>query len=337
MLRVRAVRAAISHHDSVERYSKAGVDVFLGTACFVDAHTVEVGGQRLHARSTVIATGARAAMPPMPGLAALPALTNETVFALRAQPRAARGAGRLARSAASWRRPSRGSATAVQLVEMQPRLLPAEDAEPRRIVQAALQRDGVRLHLGRRVVAAGRGPRGSSLGSMTARELEVDEVLVAVGRRRNVEGLELERAGVRSRCARRHRGRCTAAHLAAGRVRRRRRLLDAAVHACGRCAGAHRGPQRAVLRPRPRDRLVVPWCTYTRPELAQVGATRQQLEAGGRRFDTFRVAFADLDRGRTDGDTEGFAEVRVYAAPIACWGRRSSAAMPANSSRRWWC
>lgn len=84
---VREVRAGIAHHDSVERYSENGVDVFLGEAAFVDRHTVAVGDTRLTAAKIVITTGARAALPPIPGLADAGALTNETVFDLQEQPK----------------------------------------------------------------------------------------------------------------------------------------------------------------------------------------------------------------------------------------------------------
>lgn len=217
----------------VERYTKAGVDVFLGEARFVDAHTVEIGGQALRARKTVIATGARAAMPPVPGLAELP----------------------------------------------------ANDAEPASLVQAALQRDGV--------------------------QLSADEVLVAVGRRRNVEGLGLERAGVRLDA----RG----GIAVDARLRTSQPDVFAAGDVCSTLQFTHAADAQARIVVRNAlffgrartDRLVVPWCTYTKPELAQVGGTRQQLEADGRRFEAFRFAFADFDRGRTDGDAEGYAEVRV--------------------------
>ncbi len=308
--RVRAVRAAISYHDSVGRYANAGVHVFLGTARFVDAHTVEVGGALLRTRKTVVATGARAAMPPVPGLAELPARTNETIFDLRVQPRrlAVLGGGpigcELAQAFARL-------GTAVQLVELQPRLLSADDVEPAALVQAALQRDGVQLHLGRRVVAAERGPDGCILELDDGTRVVSDEVLVAVGRRRNVEGLELERAGVqlddRGGIAVDAQLRTTQPDIfAAGDVCSTLQFTHAAD------AQARVVVRNALFAGRARtDRLVVPWCTYTKPELAQVGATRQQLEADGRRFDSFRFAFADLDRGRTDGDADGYAEVRV--------------------------
>jgi pyruvate/2-oxoglutarate dehydrogenase complex dihydrolipoamide dehydrogenase (E3) component len=310
MQRVREVRAGIAVHDSVERYTRAGVDVFLGAARFEDAHTIAVGEARLRTRRTVIATGARAAMPPIPGLAELPALTNETVFELREQPRrlVVLGGGpigcELAQAFARL-------GTAVELVEMQPRLLPADDAEPAALVQAALARDGVRLRLGRKVVSAARGAGGCVLELDDGARLEADAVLVAVGRRRNVEGLELERAGVRldGRGGLEVDARLRTTHpdvFAAGDVCSPLQFTHAAD------AQARIVVRNALFMGRARtDGLVVPWCTYTQPELAQVGATRRELEASGRPFDAFRFAFADLDRGRTDGDAGGWAEVRV--------------------------
>ncbi|MCU0758927.1 MAG: FAD-dependent oxidoreductase [Steroidobacteraceae bacterium] len=310
MQRLREVRAGIAVHDSVERYTRAGVDVFLGAARFEDAHTVVVDGQRLRTRRTVIATGARAAMPPVPGLAELPALTNETVFALRAQPRrlAVLGGGpigcELAQAFARL-------GSAVDLVEMQPRLLSADDAEPASLVQEALVRDGVRLHLGRKVVAAARESGGSVLALDDGMRIEADAVLVAAGRRRNVEGLDLDRAGVRldARGGLQVDARLRTTHpdvFAAGDVCSPLQFTQVAD------AQARIVVRNALFMGRARtDALVVPWCTYTDPELAQVGATRRELEAAGRPFDAFRFAFADLDRGRTDGDAAGWAEVRV--------------------------
>jgi pyruvate/2-oxoglutarate dehydrogenase complex dihydrolipoamide dehydrogenase (E3) component len=310
MQRMRAVRAAIAQHDSVARYTDAGVHVFLGSARFLDPHTVEVAGQRLRTRRTVIASGARAALPPVPGLAELGPLTNETVFALPTQPRRllVLGGGpigcELAQAFALL-------GTEVELVEQQPRLLPADDAEPAALVQAGLQRDGVRLHLGRRALAATRDAAGVALALDDGMRLAGDAVLVATGRRRNVEDLGLEQAGVRLD----ERG----GIAVDARLRTSHPHVFAAGDVCSPLQFTHAADAQARIVVRNAlfmggarsDRLVVPWCTYTSPELAQVGATRRELEARGTPFDSFRHAFADLDRGRTDGAAEGWAEVRV--------------------------
>ena len=130
MQRVHAVRASIARHDSVERYTQAGVDVFLGQGSFSSAHEIRVAGATLRTRRTVIATGARAHIPPLPGLAEIAPLTNETVFDLTAQPRrlAVLGAGpvgcELAQAFARL-------GTQVELLELGPRILPQDEADAR--------------------------------------------------------------------------------------------------------------------------------------------------------------------------------------------------------------
>ncbi|MBK6596805.1 MAG: FAD-dependent oxidoreductase [Proteobacteria bacterium] len=200
MARMRAVRAAISQHDSVQRYRDAGVDVFLGAAKFLDASRVQVGAQTLTAKKFVIATGARAFVPPVPGLAEH-ALSNESIFELRKQPQrlAVLGGGpigcELAQAFARL-------GTEVHLIEMQSRVLPIEDEAASPAVQSALLVDGVQLHLDTKVTAVEAAGVGKRLqyapvdGGATA-SLDVDVVLAAVGRQRNVDGLGLEAAGVR--------------------------------------------------------------------------------------------------------------------------------------------
>lgn len=310
MARVRAVRAQISAHDSVERYTKAGVDVFLGEASFVSAREIRVGDALLRTSKTVIATGARAAIPPVPGLAELAPLTNETVFDLRAQPKrlAVVGAGpigcELAQAFARL-------GAQVDVVEVQSRALPADEPEAATLVVRALERDGVRFHFDARVEAASRGASGKVLTLAGGKRIEADEVLVAAGRRRNLESLALERAGARFD-----------ARLGIEvneRLQTSQRSIYAAGDVCSRYQFTHNADaqariviRNALFAGRARaDKLVVPWCTYTKPEVAHAGATRAELDAAKRAFEAFRVEFGDLDRGRTDDGADGYAEVLV--------------------------
>ncbi|MGB8326689.1 MAG: FAD-dependent oxidoreductase [Steroidobacteraceae bacterium] len=310
---VRRVRAAIAHHDSVERYAAAGVHVFLGDASFEDAHTVRVGELRLRARKTLIATGARPLIPAVPGLRELDPLTNETVFAPRSQPArlAVLGGGpigcELAQAFARL-------GTEVDLIEMQPRLLPSDEPDAAAVLARALEADGVRLHLGVGVKTGARSASGrKALTLSDARLLEVDEVLVAAGRVRNVDGLELERAGVHfdARTGITVNARLQTSHpdiYAAGDVSSRLQFTHAAD------AQARIVVRNALFLGRARaDRLVIPWCTYTRPEVAHVGDTRAALQQAGHAFVPLRVNFAELDRGRTDAAGDGFAEVLLAA------------------------
>ena len=311
MRRAHAVRRDIAHHDSVARYTQAGVDVFLGEASFEDPHRIRVGDLLLRTRKTVIATGARAAMPPIPGLDAIGAHTNETIFDLDAAPRrlSILGAGAIGCELAQA---FAGLGVQVDVIEMQPRILPLEDPEPAALVQQALTRDGVRWHLGARVVSAARVADGPAVLTLDSGDrVEAEVVLVAVGRRRNVEGLALERAGVRfdARAGVEVDAQLRTSHkdiFAAGDVSSRYQFTHTAD------AQARIVIRNALFAGRARtDRLVVPWCTYTKPELARVGASRTELDAAATPFDAFRFAFGDLDRGRTDAAADGYAEVLV--------------------------
>ncbi len=308
MQRVRAVRASIARHDSVERYCGAGVDVFLGPASFSDAHEIRVAEARLRTRRTVIATGARAYIPPLPGLGEIAPLTNETVFDLTGQPRrlAVLGAGpvgcELAQAFARL-------GTHVELLELGPQILPQDEPEAAQRVAEALVRDGVSLRLGARVTGASRTSAGRVLMLADGTAVAADEVLVAAGRARNVEGLALERAGVRFDSQ--------AGVAVNARLQTSHPHVYAAGDVCAALQFTHAADAQARIAVRNAlfpggaraDTLVIPWCTYTRPELAHVGATSRELEGAGRAFDRYRVEFGELDRGQTDDAADGFAEV----------------------------
>ncbi|MCS6946611.1 MAG: FAD-dependent oxidoreductase, partial [Steroidobacteraceae bacterium] len=310
--RVRSVRTAIAAHDSVARYTAAGVDVFLGAARFADERTVQVGDALLRARRFVIATGARAALPAVPGLAEIEPLTNETVFDLPALPcsLAVLGAGaagcELAQAFARL-------GARVTLLEAAARVLPNEEPDAAALVAAALQRDGVELRTGISIVRAERRADAKILHLADGGAVCADEVLIAAGRRRNVEDLNLEAAGIAYDAAR--------GVLVDRRLRTTNRRVYAAGEVCSTLQFTHHADAQAriVLRNalffgRARaDRLVVPWCVYTKPELAHVGATRAALDAQRRPYRALRCDFADLDRGRTDDAGDGFAELLVAA------------------------
>ena len=308
MRRVRGVRAGIAEHDSVARYSKAGVDVFLGEASFVSPHEIAVAGAMLRTRKTLIATGARACVPPLRGLRELAPLTNETIFDLAEQPRrlAVLGGGpvgcELAQAFARL-------GTQVDLIELEPRVLPKDESDAARLVAEALVRDGVRLRLGTRVIAAARTPEGKSLTLDDGRRIDADEVLVAVGRLRNVESLRLENVGVRFDP--------TSGVATDARLRTSHPDIYAAGDVCAQLQFTHAADaharivvRNALFMGRARaDRLFIPWCTYTKPEVAHVGATSRELQQAGRPFDRYRAEFGELDRGRTDDAADGYAEV----------------------------
>ncbi|HEY7508802.1 MAG TPA: FAD-dependent oxidoreductase, partial [Vicinamibacteria bacterium] len=196
MERVRERRARLAPHDSQERFESLGVDVFRGAARFLSPHEVEVGAQRLRARHFVIATGSRAALPPIEGLPGARPFTNETIFdELRARP------ARLAVIGGGPIGCELGQAfgrlgVQVTLLEALPRLLDKEDEDAAALVRAQLESEGVRVVTGARVRRAARQGALTRLELETGEAIEAEAVLVAAGRRPNVEGLGLDAAGV---------------------------------------------------------------------------------------------------------------------------------------------
>ena len=195
MERMRRIRADIAPHDSAERLRAAGIDVFFGAARFSGPDIVRVGAVELRFAKCLVATGARAALPPIPGLAEAGALTNEGLFTLTERPRRllVLGAGVIGcEMAQAFAR----LGSEVVLVDRADRVLPREEADASAIVAARLARDGVALHLAAAVTRVERrgGSRVLVLGD--GQELEGDALLVALGRQPNTD-LDLDRAGVR--------------------------------------------------------------------------------------------------------------------------------------------
>ena len=300
---MRRVRREIASHDSVERYLRKGVDVFLGPARFVDPGSIQVRDQRLTGRRFVIATGARADLPAVPGLKDCDPLSNESVFDLVERPvrLAILGAGpvgcELAQALARL-------GIEVQLFEMQERVLPGAIDAASEVLAKALRSEGVALHLGSRVSRiAGDAGRATVFGS--AAPITVDRILVAAGRRANVEGLNLEAAGVEMREGR---------IAVDDRLRTTNKRIFAAGDVCSQVAFTHNADaqarivvRNALFPPAARTRnLVVPECTYTDPEVAAVGETEEELRERGIACDRYQLEFAELDRGKTAGDPGGF-------------------------------
>lgn len=317
MERLRRLRAAIAPHDSAARFRELGVDVFLGEARFADAETVEVAGARLRFARAVIATGARARVPDIPGLAAAQPLTNETVFNLTELPArlAVVGGGPVGcELAQAFQR----LGAQVTLLHNKGHVLDREDADAAAVVQAALVRDGVAFvpdaRIGRVTVEAGGKTLHYTCPAGPGR-VSVDALLVAAGRAPNVAGLNLEGAGV-------------AFDPRAGvRVDDFLRTTNPRIYACGdvclRWKFTHAADCAArlviqnalfALGPFGRRRfgsLLVPWATYTDPELAHVGLSAREAAARGVALDTYTVPFSAVDRAVTDGETEGFARVHT--------------------------
>jgi pyruvate/2-oxoglutarate dehydrogenase complex dihydrolipoamide dehydrogenase (E3) component len=316
MRRMRRLRAELSPIDSAARFTGLGVDVYLGHGAFIGPDAIAVDGHTLRFKKAVIATGARAAAPPIPGLREAGYLTNETVFSLTALPRrlAVIGGGpigcELAQAFARF-------GAHVTVVQTGDRLLGREDADAAGHVRVALERDGVRFAMGVRVAKVERGANGKILqlaagaAAGGTESLEVDEILVAVGRAPNVEGLGLEAAGVTFDT--------TAGVIVDDRLRTTNPRVYAAGDVCTALKFTHHSDfqarlviQNALFLGRAKaSALVVPRCTYTDPEVAHVGLTAEEAQARGHRVRTFVQELADVDRARLDGETDGFVKAHV--------------------------
>jgi pyruvate/2-oxoglutarate dehydrogenase complex dihydrolipoamide dehydrogenase (E3) component len=320
MDRVRRVRAELSPTDSAARLRSLGVDVFLGDARFKSARAVAVDGALLRFSKAVLATGARAAHLPIPGLAETGYLTNETVFSLTELPRrlAVIGAGPLGcELAQAFAR----LGSLVTLLEAMPRILPREDDDAAARVEAALVRDGVKIVVGckttgvfcRETVSRTAEAKTISVEKDGVRhDVVVDEILVGVGRAPNVEGLDLEAAGIAYDAH--------GVHVDA-RLRTTNRRVFAAGDICSHYQFTHMADalariaiQNALFLGRRRtSALTIPWCTYTDPEIAHVGMYEKDAAARGIAVKTFVQELEGVDRARIDGETDGFVKVHVRA------------------------
>jgi pyruvate/2-oxoglutarate dehydrogenase complex dihydrolipoamide dehydrogenase (E3) component len=318
MARMRRLRARISQNDSTQRFATLGVDVFLGDGRFVGPGVVEVAGARLSFAKAAICTGARPAVPPIPGLTEAGYLTNETIFSLTELPRrlAVIGAGpigcEMAQAFARF-------GSRVCLLDRVERILPRDDADAAMIVQARMARDGMVLALGSQVTRVER--RGAekvvSYAINGARQdLTVDEILVAVGRTPNIEGVGLDTVGVAYDKA--------SGVIVNDRLQTTNPRVFAAGDVCSRFQFTHAADAHAqiviqnALFPHPlglgwarAGALVIPWVTYTEPEVAHVGLTEAEARAAGIETETFTCALDEVDRAILDGEEEGFARVRV--------------------------
>ena len=313
--RMRERRAHIAPHDSQERFESLGVDVFRGDARVLSPHEVEVDGVKLRARHFVIAPGTRAARPPIPGLEEVRAFTNETIFdELKEKP--ARllvlGGGpigcELAQVFARF-------GVQVTLVQRGRRLLPKEDGDAGDLLRQTLESEGVSVLLDAEVQGVqSRGER-SGVATIrvgeTTREVEFDAVLLAAGRAPNIDTLALDKAGVRTT---KH-GVEVNDYLQTSKPH-----IYAAGDITGRFLFTHMADYQArivvrnilmplqLLRQRG-DYRVVPWCTYTDPEIARVGLSEAEAKEQRIDCDVYRQSMADVDRAVVENATTGFAKV----------------------------
>ncbi|UCE76238.1 MAG: mercuric reductase [Gammaproteobacteria bacterium] len=311
---VQSVIDRIQKHDDPERFRGYGCEVLFGKAEFVDAHRVRVNDEVVRGRRIVIATGSRPFIPPIAGLEEAGFATNENLFSLRELP------GRLVVLGGGPIGVEMAQAFArlgsqVTLVERLPHLLPQEDPELADALRDLLIAEGIRIHTDTSAERVRVSNDTRVLECSGDLNLEADQLLVAVGRRPSLEGLNLEAAGVEY--DRRGIG-------VDSRMRTSKKHIFACGDVCGPYPFTHMAEYQAgivisnaVFRfPKQADYSVVPWVTYTDPELARVGLTAKQAADKGLDPVVLRFPFKDIDRAIAEVEPHGFVKLVTHKKKI---------------------
>jgi pyruvate/2-oxoglutarate dehydrogenase complex dihydrolipoamide dehydrogenase (E3) component len=309
---MRRLRAKLSPHDSARRFQELGVDVFLGDARFSGRDTVEAAGKQLRFKKAVIATGAKAVIPPIEGLAEAGFFTNETIFNLTEQPRrlAVLGGGPLGcELAQAFSR----LGCEVTMIEIHSQFLPREDPQVARLLAEVLTREGITIRLGTRLRCVTTGGDGKTLhleSSDKEEVVKVDAILVGTGRAPNIGGLNLESAGVNY---------SQAGVIVSDRLQTTNSRIFAAGDVCLQYKFTHTADATAriviqnslFLGRKKLSALTIPWCTYTDPEVAHVGLSEQGARLRNVPVTTFQIPLDSVDRAVFDGEDQGFARIHV--------------------------
>jgi pyruvate/2-oxoglutarate dehydrogenase complex dihydrolipoamide dehydrogenase (E3) component len=313
MERMRRLRSQISHHDSAKRFRELGVDLFLGEGRFTGPDTVDVNGKTLRFKRAVLATGARAVVPPVEGLSEAGFLTNETVFSLTERPTrlAVFGAGPIGcELAQAFQR----LGTKVTIIERGPQFLAREDRDAADILAHSFRRDGVDIRLNTTVQSVSLEGKAKVIHVKTDGQDETitaDEILVGAGRAPNVEGLNLEGVGVEYD------------NRKGVKVNDTLQTTNPNIYAAGDIclvykfthtadATARIVIQNTLFKGRKKQStLTIPWCTYTDPEVAHVGMYGRDAKTRGIEVDTFVKPMKEVDRAITEGENEGFVKIHV--------------------------
>ena len=311
---VQAVIDHIQQHDDPERFRGYGCEVIFGAARFTDPHTVQVNQQVIRGRRFVIATGSRPFIPPIDGLEEAGYLTNLDVFSLRSLPRrlVVLGGGPIGlEMGEAFQR----LGSEVTVVQRAAHILPQEDPEISDALQAQLTAEGMTILTSTNAERVSREGEQRIVMCDGNRQLTTDAILVAVGRRPNVDNIGLDAAGVE----------VTPKGIS---VDQRMRTSQKHIYACGDVCGpypfTHMAEYQAgivisnaVFRfPKKTDYRVVPWVTYTDPELARVGLTEQQAREQGIEPTVLRFEFKDVDRALAEVETGGMTKLVTHKGRI---------------------
>ncbi len=314
--RLERLRAQIAANDSAKRFQGFGADVFFGEARFENRNCLRINDQKLQFHKAVIATGTSPAIPEIAHLQETGYLTNETVFSLERLPRhlVVIGGGPIG---CELGQAFRRLGSEVTIVTRGARLLPRDDPDASAILLRRFQEEGIQVLLNATPIAVlgnqGEHTAGKLLTVKSGageQRLACDRILIAAGRKPNLDALNLAAAGVRADA----RG-----VLVDDRLRTHNHSIFAAGDVCSRFQFTHAAEamarlvvQNALFGARRRvSNLVIPWCTYTDPEIAHAGITAGDVQASPRRYLTYTKDLKDTDRAILDGNSEGFARIHV--------------------------
>jgi pyruvate/2-oxoglutarate dehydrogenase complex dihydrolipoamide dehydrogenase (E3) component len=313
MDRVTSVVRAIEPHDSVERYTKLGVECLAGNACLIDPWTVEVDGKKLTTRNIILASGAEPALPTFPGLDQVKFFTTDTLWNLRELPKRLLilGGGPIGCELAQAF--SRLGARVTQ-VEANDRILAREDSDVAEVVTERFRSEGIEILARHRALRfEQKGDSGIAVLETNGQEkrVEFDAVLIALGRKARTKGFGLEALGVQLKKS----GEIEADSFL--------RTNFPNIYVCGDATGPYQFTHmaahqawfasiNALFAPFWKfkvDYRIVPWCTYTDPEVARVGLSESEAKSKGIQVDVTKYGIDDLDRAIADGETHGFVKV----------------------------
>lgn len=304
---VQKVISTIQPHDSPEHFEGLGVEVIFGEGQFKDKKTFTVNGRDLKARAFVVSTGSRPQVPPIEGIKEAGFLTNEQVFSLKERPEslAVIGAGPIG---CELGQALHRLGSQVTLISSRDRILPKEDPEAALVVEKQLEKEGIKIIKEKRAqkVEIIDGKKHLWVGE---EKVIVDEILVSSGRVPNVDSLNLEAAGVE--------------YTEKGIViNEKLQTSNKNIYSCGDVIGGYQFThvagyeaavviQNALFFPSAKaDYRVIPWATFTEPELAHVGLTEEQARKRyGDKIEVLKQDFAEVDRAQAEGATEGFAKI----------------------------
>lgn len=313
MARMRAIRARLAAYHSARRFAVHNVDVFYGEARFAGANEIAVAGATIRFGKALIATGARPRASNIPGLDKIGYRTSDTIFDMPALPGrvVVIGGGPLGCELAQA---LRRLGPRVAIVQNEPKFLPREERDAAEILSRSMARCGVEIWLNTTVTGArleGTKKILETTNHDVKTDLEADEILLSIGRVPNVEGLDLEKAGI------------AVTRENAVAVDDFLRTANADVYAAGDVcldykftnmaqASALVAVDNALAGGATRHGdLIIPWCTYCDPEIAHIGLNAQQARARAIPVKTYTVLMQDVDRAITDGEDSGFVKIHV--------------------------